>query len=413
MAPLFTKSLNARSIRNVLNASFGLMFAIPLLIFFYNVVRFSLLDHLIIKVSFAGILIFSLLGFIILRKMTDRIAEICIETERFSLEKGVIEKDIAGQGEQNELKQIAEVFQKLVARFEESAASLGKRVSELASLKELADISSKAADFNQLSGIVLEKLMITTGAESGIMLSTADEGRKLVVEAVRRINESLIPHRELAVEQTAFGRILGENKVFVGDDFSQAPGFNREFDSVFSGPFLAKAITARGSTIGILGLSRGKHGKSFGNPELDYISTALGQIAFAFDNAELIRELKASYEELKETQGKLIQYERVAAIHQTVVTLSDKINSPLTVIQGHAELMRRNASDSDERTARSLDAILESCGRCAEIMRKLYAIRKPETIDYAGGGDRMINIDSQPSRSRRPNTDAQERNVNE
>jgi len=51
-----------------------------------------------------------------------------------------------------------------------------------------------------------------------------------------------------------------------------------------------------------------------------YISTVLGQIAFALDNAQLIHQLKDSYNELKEMQQKLITYEKTEAINQEVIT---------------------------------------------------------------------------------------------
>jgi signal transduction histidine kinase len=92
-------------------------------------------------------------------------------------------------------------------------------------------------------------------------------------------------------------------------------------------------------------------------------------------------------------QEKLINYERVAAIHQTVVTLSDRINNPLTIIQGHAELLRKDIPDDDGRVVRSLDAILQSCQRCGEIMRKLREIQEPKVVEYAGTGLRMIDVE--------------------
>ncbi|GAJ22224.1 unnamed protein product, partial [marine sediment metagenome] len=47
---------------------------------------------------------------------------------------------------------------------------------------------------------------------------------------------------------------------------------------------------------------RGENGELFKDSELDYISTALGHITFALNNAQLIRELQDSYDELKEMQ---------------------------------------------------------------------------------------------------------------
>ena len=237
--------------------------------------------------------------------------------------------------------------------------------------------------------------MVTTHTVSGMMLSTEDTTGILVIEAARGIDESLIPKKELDARATISGRILGMNKVLATEDLTCEEGYNPEVDRMFEGPFIATAIHTRGKAIGVLALSRGKSGQPFEEAEVDYLTTALGQIAFAFDNAQLIRDLRKSYAKLKEMQEKLIIFERESAIHQTVVTLSDKINNPLTIIRGHAELLMQQYTDVDERIKRPIEAILESCERCGVIMSQLRCIREPSLADYGGTNVRMIDLDDQ------------------
>ena len=389
MVSRLIQPLEARSLRHTLNTVFALTFAIPALIFFYNAMRFALMDETIVMLSFAGILAFALFGFIIMRRTTDRIAALSRVAEHT-----ISDPERESASGCNELRTITETFQKLISRLEENTVELGRRVAEIASLKELTDISTKAIDFRLLSGVVTEKLMVTTDAESGVMFSAADDGKTLTVETVRGIDGCCISHETIDTGSTAFGAALRGNGPLMGADLSGEPGFNPPVDGVFSGPFIAKSITARGKTIGVLGLFRGKSKKAFGDPDRDYILTALGQIAFAFDNAELIRELKQSCDKLKAAQEKLIELERVTAIQETAVTISDRINNPLTVIKGHAELIRRTHPDLDPDIMVSLDSILKSCASCIAVMRKLHAIEKPVSIEYAGSGTRMIDVDS-------------------
>ncbi|GAG13965.1 unnamed protein product, partial [marine sediment metagenome] len=124
------------------------------------------------------------------------------------------------------------------------------------------------------------------------------------------------------------------------------------------------------------------------------LTTALTQIAFALDNAQLLREMKEVYNELKETQQKLVDYERTSAINQTVVTLSDKINSPLTVIQGHTEIIRKNTGPDNPKILRSLDLIEESISKCNKIIKKLSEINEYSVTDYPGGETKMIDIET-------------------
>lgn len=384
------KSIENESIRKILFVSFALIFTIPLLIFFFIVDHYNLLRENLIQLSIAGYLLFAILGLILIRKIIDEIMS-------FSKKAKKITQDTSGKDipdEQNELKIIANTFQTLVEKLEENTSALGKRIFELSSLHKLTVLTSKISDFSELLGLVLEKLVATTESLYGMILSVPGEGENLKIEATRGIKNTLIPGEEIYVNKTIAGRVLKENEVIVCADPANEPGFNPQFDNIFEGgPFLAKAIKARGIIIAILILSRGENGELFKDNELDYITTALGHISFALNNAQLIRELQDSYDELKEMQQKLINLERVEAINQTVVTLNDKINNPLTVIRGHVELIRKNLSIDDEKLDHSLQLIEESVHKCVGIMQKLRKIREPAIKYYAGTDTTMIDID--------------------
>ena len=385
------KSIENESIRNVLFIIFALIFALPLMVFFFVVNYYDLLQERIIHFSFVGYLIFSLLGLIIFRHITDKIISFANKTKEIT--QNATSKVIPG--EISELKTITETFQNLIATLNENTETLGKRISELSALHELTEMTSKISDFGALFEIVLEKLIATTDSHSGLMLSILNNGNKMRVEASMGITKQLIPENEIDVNETIFGRVLKQNDFIVFDNPADEPDFNKPFDSIFqSGPCIAKAIKARGKVIAVLILSRGENGESFKDIELDYISTALGQSAFAISNAELIRELKNSCDELKEMQQKLITCERVAAINQTVVTLNDEINNPLTIIQGNVELIRKNFDISDEKFTQSLDLIEKSVQRCNTIMTKLRKIREPAVKLYGGMNIDMINTDN-------------------
>ena len=385
------KSIENESIRNVLFISFALIFALPLLIFFLVVNHYSLLQERFVQTSIAVYLIFSLLGFIILRRITDEIIS-------FSKSARKLTQDTSSEeipDEYNELKTISETFRKLVEKLEENTVSLGKRISELSSLFELTVITSKIYDFNELFKIVLEKIFASTNSHRGMMLSITSEGKKMKVEATLGIDRLLIPKNEIDVNETIFFRVIKDNEVIVCDDPADEPGFTKPFDTLLEGgPCIIKSIKARGINIAVLILSREKYREPFKDTELDYISTALGQIAFALENAQLIRELKDSYDELEKVQQKLITHERAIAINQTVVTLSDEINNPLTVIQGHVELIQKNFSIDDEKFDQSLELIQKSIRKCKEIMSKLQKIREPVVKLYDDMGASMIDIDS-------------------
>jgi len=121
------KSIKTRGLRSVLLVAFALIFTIPLLIFFYNVIHFGLLNQQIIQISLAIYLAFSLLGYMILRKIVDRIINLSSIASK-------IEQDTYGKTETqeyNELEKITQTIHNFVSRLEKTTQQLDKSIHEL------------------------------------------------------------------------------------------------------------------------------------------------------------------------------------------------------------------------------------------------------------------------------------------
>lgn len=389
MVDFSIKSLKAQSLRNILFTAFALIFTLPLLIFYFVTEHFGLIGEQIVLISFIGFLFFALVGFILLRQIVDQIINAVTGSEQYLDEH--IAQSVAH--ERNELLKLTKTFETLAKALQESTNKLGHRISELSSLRELSELLSRSAELYQLFEKVLEKVMITTRSSMGMMASLSEDGRYLTVEAARGIDTAHLNKVKIDASRTVIGSALADNDGMTSADVTKVSSYNPDIDNVFSGPFMARRVTARGKTIGILALARGAGGEPYSEAERDYVTTALGQVAFAFDNAQLIRELKSSYEKLRRIQEKLIIYERASAVNQTVVTLSDQINSPLMVIQGHSELIRKRLNKEDEALEKSLDAIDSASGKCVEIMMKLRSIQNPSVKEYSPDGTTMIDIE--------------------
>jgi hypothetical protein len=381
------KSLETQSLRSIIMVAFALLFAIPLLIFFYIAVHFDLLAKPIVQVSLAGYLSFSLFGFALIRQTVDRVIALADEATTISESQSFHSLG----PEHNELKKIATTFHTLVARMEENTYYLDKRIRELDSLRDITETSAKISDLKLLFGVILEKLVTATDSKAGMILSLTREGTHLKLEASLGLSEEDFGD-PVPVENCLAGAVLSENRTLVSDDPTKEAGYFPRYDFILgSHPLVAKPIKARGKSIGVLVLSRGASGSTFSEFEVEYLSTVLVHTGFAFDNAQLIRDMNNTYIELKEMHQKLVEYERLAAVNQTVVTLSDSINNPLTVIRGHLDLIQQTLDIDDEKLTRSLDLIGKAVVTCEQSMKKLRDIPRPAVTPYAGEGFTMID----------------------
>ena len=385
------RSLASRSLRSIVPIVYALMSAIPLLIFLLCMIHFQLLDEPFAQLAIAGYLAFSLYGYIILRQMVTRVISLSSITPPVA---GGKESESDG----NELNRLAMIFSDLIVRLEGTTEHLEKRMRELRSIGEITELTSRATDMEQLFETVLEKAMATLGASRGVIFSVSRDGVTMRPEVMRGKPDMVSEDVRLPVDDTIAGRPVREHRAVVTADPAKEKHYNTAVDSGFAdGPLLALPINARGSVIGVLLLSRGKYSPPFDEQEIQYATTILSQTAFAFNNAQLVRELKSTCSDLKHARNKIVASERIAAINQTVVTLSDKINSPLTVINGHVEIIRRLLNHDEAGVRRSLDMIDTSIVRCVDIMTRLSKIQDHVISVYPGGDATMIDIDNSGS----------------
>ena len=114
-----------------------------------------------------------------------------------------------------------------------------------------------------------------------------------------------------------------------------------------------------------------------------------------YDADELLARVRAQLR-IRELQEKLVEAEKMALIGQTVVALSDQINSPLTAIIWQARLMQSDLQDAGaavpgDLTAR-LDNIVRDANRISQVLTRLQNIKKLVLTKY-DGFTTMIDLD--------------------
>ena len=138
---------------------------------------------------------------------------------------------------------------------------------------------------------------------------------------------------------TAAGRALLERKAVHIPDVQADPEYNfegRRFDSYRT--ILGVPMLREGAPIGVLTLTRSEV-RPFTDKQIELVATFADQAAIAIENVRLFenvetrtRELAASLEDLRTTQDRLVQTQKLASLGQLTAGIAHEIKNPLNFV---------------------------------------------------------------------------------
>ncbi|MEW5805821.1 MAG: GAF domain-containing protein [Acidobacteriota bacterium] len=137
-------------------------------------------------------------------------------------------------------------------------------------------------------------------------------------------------------------------------------------------------LISKGTTFGVLAAYSSEL-NGFDRKNVTLLLSFANFAAIALENARLYRELKLAFENLKETQSRLVQTEKLSAIGEMVAGVAHEINNPLTSVLGFSQLLLGQKVDSKVKS--KLIRISDEAMRCAKIVQNLLAFarkQKPE-----------------------------------
>jgi two-component system NtrC family sensor kinase len=181
-----------------------------------------------------------------------------------------------------------------------------------------------------------------------------------------------------------------------GDDHAP-PSARALLDFAGTNMLLGLPLMQRGSPIGMIMFGDSEHDHYFSPREIDLARAIAGQAAAAVDNARLYYELQESLAELRATQNRLIQTERLSAMGELAAAVAHQINNPLTTILSDGQLLLERTPEASPE-AESLAAIVRAGKRAKGVVRRLLgAVRTSDTtalelIDVPGTIDETVAL---------------------
>ena len=274
-------------------------------------------------------------------------------------------------------------------------------------LFDLSNALSAVYSVPEVSEKALDILLESTRAEQAAIF-LLDESRSLRLATVRVRDAPAGVRPVVELSSTIADRILKERKGILTADAATddrfAHGYSvvvRQLRSLACAPLLGKS-----GDLGILYLENNRSIGAFTREDLSLLCAVASQIGLAIENARFFDALKRTNEELeqiveertaalRETQVKLFQTEKMAALSRLVAGVAHEINNPLGALKSNLDLLvqmfDRVAANPERRSDQSVlfenlaglgQTSLLACGRIASVVRSLTAFVRLDQAEF-------------------------------
>ena len=239
----------------------------------------------------------------------------------------------------------ARLFDEVQARTHDLTESLQQQTATADVLKV---ISRSAFDLQTVLSTLIESATRLCSADqgaitrkiSGAFFRAATYGHSSEFSDYIRETPVQLDRSSVAGRALVEGRIVHIPDVRVDPEYTFSPGLDLgDFRTVIGVPMLREGLP-----IGVLALSR-KNVLAFTDKQIELVSTFADQAAIAIENVRLFesveartRELAASLENLRTTQDRLVQTQKLASLGQLTAGIAHEIKNPLNFVNNFSGL---------------------------------------------------------------------------
>jgi two-component system NtrC family sensor kinase len=278
-------------------------------------------------------------------------------------------------------------------------------------LQRLSRTAASVLDLDRLTGMILDEVTTTIHIERAALFLKRERSGDFPLTAQRGLdqNASLRLRKDHPIVNwlDSHESALTRHDVEVVPQFKALWGEERE-DLERMGAELFIPLEAKGELVGILAVGPKLSEMAYSQDDQLTLTTLANQAAVAIENARLYDvaqreladrkraeealkeyserleemveertlELQKAYSDVRASQVRLIQSEKLAATGRLAASVAHEINNPLQGIGNYLSLISKQV-DEDDPLRGNLDMVKLGFDRIAEIVRRLRAFHRP------------------------------------
>jgi len=262
---------------------------------------------------------------------------------------------------------------------------LRQRNNELTLLNRAGQALGSTLELDQVLAILLNETRHLLQITAGAVWFLDGESGDLVCQQVtgQPMNPLLNLHHPIT-DDSNIGWVArsGQSLIIVDSDQAETPIFAIEIPHIGFEPHacLLVPLLIQQKTIGVFQVLDAEPGR-FTQHECRLIEAMAAYAANAVENAQLHEDLQNQLTRLKETQTRLLQSEKLAAMGELIAGVAHELNNPLTSMVLYSQLLQSKGVDKE--LVQDLNLLVAQARRASNVVRGLLDFarqRAPERI---------------------------------
>lgn len=281
--------LKNRNIYFKLNLIFGLFFFFPIIGFIFFSIKYNMLADEHLPFFFLGILIFSFIGFSILKNLFDKIASI---SEKMSTKHIAELSDNDTESGADELHSIVKSFTAIEKQCSNTFNQLEKKATEISILKELSELCYVTFDPEEILHVTLERALVLTNSDLGSILTLKKtDPKKFIVKATMGLGKFVKSGDQIDFETSIAKYAVINKSPLVVDDIEKDKRFGRANSAHYgTKSFVCMPIKSSKEIIGVLTISSRNNSRVYTHSDIEVLTPLLSNAAFTYENLRLLKE---------------------------------------------------------------------------------------------------------------------------
>ena len=259
----------------------------------------------------------------------------------------------------------------------------------LAALNAISKIISSSLNLDEMLSSTIDILFDVPEVDSVSIYLLNDGGKILNLAAHKGLSANFINNPIMRFRKPGnglLGQTLLDGKPKVVENTLQS--IDPDVDPLIKEGFQSTVyipLTTKGASIGVMCVSS-LAPYMFSSEFVEFLTVIGNHIGVGVDNANVHKNIKEAYQDLKEVQEQIVWTEKLASLGKLAATIAHEINNPLAGVLNYIRLIIKQLSRNHfspeklEDISRYLKIMESETARCSEIVKDLLAFSRRTKI---------------------------------